>query len=102
MKTTQFNGLIKWTILQNDKKIKRHVIYTEESLDIFESKEKKADFQQIQYDKFFHMVGKVYSEITKKWIKIGDVEIFYKGMYTKILYWEINLHMSTHFSRYFW
>lgn len=77
---TNFDGLVKWTILLKDEKINRHIIYTEEKFAcVCAENENKDDFKHIQYDKFFKMVGNVYSDIVKRWLKIGSVEVFYKG-----------------------
>uniref|UniRef100_A0A336LJC3 CSON005999 protein n=1 Tax=Culicoides sonorensis TaxID=179676 RepID=A0A336LJC3_CULSO len=68
-----YRGLIKWTIYEKVGQINRHVLYTNEMINC-------AGNVSVQdaYGKFIQTVGKIYEEITKRWMKLDCVNIFYK------------------------
>lgn len=83
MLKTEYDGLIKWIIVQKGEKINRHVIYTEEKFPCAcDPLENKANFVRNQHVLFEKLVSAVFADVMKRWMKLGNVEIFYKGLYS--------------------
>ncbi|XP_063703855.1 uncharacterized protein LOC134833465 [Culicoides brevitarsis] len=74
--------LVKWSIQKKDHSDTRQIIYSEEDFDVVEcdglSKEQKLEVIRSQYESFFKTTSNIFSETTKRWMKIGDVDVFYK------------------------